>query len=278
MAEINPWVGPWQDTLSGTAEGRQQLYNQYMAGPQFNMFSPFARNILGSRDIPMQGRYMLAAAPEQLGGYGGALPAAGFGEAEFPSYAQFVRNPLNYEVSDTAIPTGGDIYSPTYGGTYSQPDAAALTQQAAGVFSPWTSGQWGSRLGRIGALAPADVWGQTVSGPAYEYLSTITPGEAGNIMQGAMMAGRNPIMRRAVQPGVSRAINQWQEANPEVAAGEMLRQFASQYSGNPGGYVPRVEGGQFTSWAAPQQANTNLQSDVPSDLDSLIGGQDPSFL
>jgi len=229
----NPWVGPWQDRLSGTQEGRQGLYRQYMAGPQFNMYSPFARNILQDRDRALQGRYMLAAAPTSIGGYG-----------DLGSYSDFIKSPLQF----TAPEASPGVYQPWAAGTgYRQPDATEL----AGGFTPWTSGQWRSALGRIGELASENLWGQSVSGPAYDYLSTITPGETRDIMSGAMMAGRNPIMRRAIQPSISRAIDQWQAANPEMAAGEMLRQFASQYSTNPG-YMPRVNDmGQFAAWTAP---------------------------
>jgi hypothetical protein len=57
------------------------------------------------------------------------------------------------------------------------------------------------------------------------------------------MAGMNPIAQRAYRPGLSRAMSAWQMANPELGAGELLRQFATGAFGtgtNQGAYMPGV--------------------------------------
>ena len=197
---------------SQTRGGRGDVFARYRDTQEFDRFlNPMAQQVMADRFNPLSSQYLLAAAPTAAGGYGPwNTGAAGTGT----SFRDFI---------------GGGV-APTYtAGTtgYGAPGAAGAVTGTGGIgMNPWTRGQWTGRLGGLFGDIPEDanIPGMP-TGDAADYLGALSMAEAANMVAQTQMAGLNPIAQRYAPAGINAAIAAWQEANPEVGAGGLLRSF-----------------------------------------------------
>ena len=212
-------MSTWADYIRGlesqTMGGRLGSYLQQLDVGPLGYMNPAVRATARNWFDPMSSRYLLAAAPGDMGGYGrwqtGAETA---GQPTGSTFADYLGAPLSYGQQEggafgyTAAPTDRDVGT---GAGYLQ------------AFQPWTRGQWAGRLGAMNL--PGTAAGLTQE--QTDYLGMLSMPETQSMIGSATMAGMNPIAQRAYRPGLSRAMSAWQMANPELGAGELLRQFAT---------------------------------------------------
>jgi len=227
-------MSTWADYIRGlesqTMGGRLGSYLQQLDTGPLGYMNPAVRATARNWFDPMSSRYLLAAAPGTMGGYGpwqtGAETA---GQPTGSTFAEFLQQPMEYRDYGGAPGEWGykdhNVQDTTTGAGYLQ------------AFQPWTRSQWAGRLGAMNLPGTA----ADLTDVQRDYLSVLTMPETQSMIGSATMAGMNPIAQRAYRPGLSRAMSAWQMANPELGAGELLRQFATGgFYGNPGGYMPGV--------------------------------------
>ena len=226
-------MSTWADYIRGlesqTMGGRLGSYLQQLDVGPLSYMNPAVRATARNWFDPMSSRYLPAAAPGDMGGYSGwQTGAEAAGQPTGSTFAEYLGAPLSYGQQDggafgyTAAPTDRDVGT---GAGYLQ------------AFQPWTRGQWAGRLGAMNL--PGTAAGLTQE--QTDYLGMLSMPEAQSMIGSATMAGMNPIAQRAYRPGLSRAMSAWQMANPELGAGELLRQFATGgFQGNQGAYMPGV--------------------------------------
>ena len=227
-------MSTWADYIRGlesqTMGGRLGSYLQQLDVGPLSYMNPAVRATARNWFDPMSSRYLMAAAPGSMGGYGpwqtGAETA---GQPTGSTFADYLGAPLSYGQQDggafgyAAAPTDRDVGT---GAGYLQ------------AFQPWTRGQWAGRLGAMNL--PGTAAGLTQE--QTDYLGMLSMPEAQSMIGSATMAGMNPIAQRAYRPGLSRAMSAWQMANPELGAGELLRQFATGSYTDPVGTTPYMPG------------------------------------
>ena len=223
----------WADLIRGkqsqTMAGRLGSYLQQLDVGPLGYMNPAVRATARNWFDPMSSRYLLAAAPGAMGGYSGWQTGADVsGQPAGSTFADYLGAPLSYGQKEggafgyTAAPTDRDVGT---GAGYLQ------------AFQPWTRQQWAGRLGEMNLPGTA----AGLSDVQRDYLKMFTMPEAQAVIGAATMSGMNPIAQRAYQSGLNRAMSAWAMANPELGAGELLRQFATgDFQTNPGGYMPGI--------------------------------------
>ena len=227
----------WADYIRGlesqTMGGRLGSYLQQLDVGPLGYMNPAVRATARNWFDPMSSRYLLAAAPGTMGGYGGwQTGAETAGQPTGSTFADFLQQPLTYGAGTGEGPAWG--YTAPTEGTPDTTTGAGYLQ----AFQPWTRQQWAGRLGQMNLGAAADLTPEQT-----DFLGMLSMPETQSMIGSATMAGMNPIAQRAYRPGLSRAMSAWQMANPELGAGELLRQFATGAFGtgtNQGAYMPGV--------------------------------------
>ena len=211
---------------SQTLPGRYGTYSTELAtSPYLQSASPAARTVASQWFDPISSQYLMTAAPESLGGYGG------WGRAE-----------------GTGLPTGS-TFQEYVGGEPGVPQWSSaegwLDQPTNTTFSPWTSGQYKTRfdemnLGNLdwtdqGGLGYRDGSGLTPAEQSANlgFLNALSMQEAQQMASSAAQAGLNPIAARSMRPVLNTAFARFERENPAVGAGEFLRQFGTQYTQDP---------------------------------------------
>jgi hypothetical protein len=226
-------MSTWADYIRGlesqTMGGRLGSYLQNLDVGPLGYMNPAVRATARNWFDPMSSRYLLASAPGSMGGYGGwQTGAETAGQPTGSTFSEYLGQPMGYAQGAGASDAPWGYTTPTQD-----------TSTGAGylqAFQPWTRGQWAGRLGQMNLGAAADLTPEQT-----DYLSVLSMPETQSMIGSATMAGMNPIAQRAYRPGLSRAMSAWQMANPELGAGELLRQFATGgFYGNTGGYMPGV--------------------------------------
>jgi len=238
-------MATWADYIRGlesqTMGGRLGSYLQQLDVGPLSYMNPAVRATARNWFDPMSSRYLMAAAPGSMGGYSGwQTGAEAAGQPTGSTFAEYLGAPLSYGQQDggafgyAAAPTDRDVGT---GAGYLQ------------AFQPWTRGQWAGRLGAMNL--PGTAAGLTQE--QTDYLGMLSMPETQSMIGSATMAGMNPIAQRAYRPGLSRAMSAWQMANPELGAGELLRQFATGGFGtNQGTYMPGITAADTTGAGIPQ--------------------------
>ena len=219
---------------SQTLQGRYGTYGTELDTSSYlQSASPAARTVASQWFDPISSQYLMTAAPESLGGYGG------WGRAE-----------------GTGLPTGS-TFQEYVGGEPGVPQWSSaegwLDQPTNTTFSPWTSGQYKTRfdemnLGNLdwtdqGGLGYRDGSGLTSAEQSANlgFLNAMSMQEAQQMARSAAEAGLNPIAARALRPVLNTAFSEFERSRPAVGAGEFLRQFGTQYTQDPrsvwGGFV-----------------------------------------
>ena len=217
-------MSTWADYIRGlesqTMGGRLGSYLQQLDVGPLSYMNPAVRATARNWFDPMSSRYLLAAAPGDMGGYSGWETGANVaGQPTGSTFAEYLQQPLTFgrpgyqptETTPTPWQYGAPTGDTTTGAGYLQ------------AFQPWTRGQWAGRLGAMNL--PGTAAGLTQE--QTDYLGMLSMPETQSMIGSATMAGMNPIAQRAYRPGLSRAMSAWQMANPELGAGELLRQFAT---------------------------------------------------
>ena len=232
-------MSTWADYIRGlesqTMGGRLGSYLQQLDVGPLSYMNPAVRATARNWFDPMSSRYLMAAAPGSMGGYSGwQTGAEAAGQPTGSTFAEYLQQPLTYGRGTGEGPAWG--YMPTALQGQALPDTATGAGYLQ-AFQPWTRGQWAGRLGAMNL--PGTAAGLTQE--QTDYLGMLSMPETQSMIGSATMAGMNPIAQRAYRPGLSRAMSAWQMANPELGAGELLRQFATGGFGtNQGTYMPGV--------------------------------------
>ena len=232
----------WADLIRGkqsqTMAGRLGSYLQQLDVGPLGYMNPAVRATARNWFDPMSSRYLLAAAPGSMGGYGPWQTGADVsGQPTGSTFADYLKSPFTYErpIGPQALEGQEAAQLPYQYGAYGGP-SVKTGGGYLDAFRPWTRSQWAGRLGQMNLGAAADLTPEQT-----DYLSVLTMPETQSMIGAATMAGMNPIAQRAYRPGLSRAMSAWQMANPELGAGELLRQFATgSFQTDPGGYMPGV--------------------------------------
>ena len=249
----------WADYIRGlesqTMGGRLGSYLQQLDVGPLGYMNPAVRATARNWFDPMSSRYLLAAAPGTMGGYWGwQTGAETAGQPTGSTFAEYLGAPLRYGQQDggefgyAAAPTDRDVGT---GAGYLQ------------AFRPWTREQWGERLGQLGLWDKPTVAQEAAGGRGTaitaadltdvqrDYLGMLTMPETQSMIGAATMTGMNPIAQRAYRPGLSRAMSAWQMANPELGAGELLRQFATGTFTDPLRTTPYMPGVNVPATTGP---------------------------
>ena len=236
-------MSTWADYIRGlesqTMGGRLGSYLQQLDTGPLGYMNPAVRATARNWFDPMSSRYLLASAPESMGGYAGWQTGADIsGQPRGSTFSDYLKSPFTYErpIGPQALEGQEAAQLPYQYGAYG--GKSVLTGGGyLDAFRPWTRSQWAGRLGEMNL--PGTAAGLTPE--QTDYLSMLSMPEAQSMIGGATMAGMNPIAQRASRLGLNRAMSAWQMANPELGAGELLRQFATGgFQGAPGGYMPGV--------------------------------------
>jgi len=189
-----------RDIESQTRASRGYVYDRAADTSAFSRFmNPLARSVIQRQADPLSAQYLLAAAPTQLGG----------APSQVGSFQDFISGgtPLAYGAGAYGTRTPEQISAGPFG-TYR---------------SPFTRGQWESRLSQLNLPASGDL--STLGADAQDFLAALSQDEARNMISQASLAGLNPITQRSLQPGLNRAFAAWEQANPTAGAGQILSDY-----------------------------------------------------
>ena len=262
--DMATWADLIRSEQSMTRGGRLESYLQNLDVGPLGYMNPAVRSIARNWYDPMSSRYLLAAAPTSMGGYAPWRTTDVEGVPAQSSFMDYLGGPLTFERGIPAFTPEGEAGAqlPYEYGAYKGKGVgtgAGFLQ----AFQPWTRQQWAGRLGQLGLWddptaeqKAAGVRGTVTSladltDEQRDYLGMFEMPEVLQMIRGATMSGMNPIARRAYQPGLSRAMSAWRMANPELGAGELLRQFAIGSFTDPQRTTPYMPGVNVPATTGP---------------------------
>ena len=220
---------------SQTTGGRSNVFGREMAlSPAMQYASPQARAVASRWFNPLSSQYLLAAAPEGLGGGVWGRTEEGV-DPRGSTFEEFISSP-QYSYLPGAEGTAGQYVT-----------RAPSDNNPFASFTPFSAGQWRSRIAgmNLGDIGYDPQSGMTYRGttgldPARQaeslrFLAALTPTESQAMIRSASLAGLNPIMARAAAPTLDREFARFAKEQPDLSGGEMLRRWAPQFLGSKRG-------------------------------------------
>ena len=217
---------------SQTTGGRSNVFGREMAlSPAMQYASPQARAVASRWFNPLSSQYLLAAAPEGLGGGVWGRTEEGV-DPRGSTFEEFISSP-QYSYLPGAEGTAGQYVT-----------RAPSDNNPFASFTPFSAGQWRSRIAgmNLGDIGYDPQSGMTYRGttgldPARQaeslrFLAALTPTESQAMIRSASLAGLNPIMARAAAPTLDREFARFAKEQPDLSGGEMLRRWAPQFLGS----------------------------------------------
>ena len=202
---------------SQTTGGRSNVFGREMAlSPAMQYASPQARAVASRWFNPLSSQYLLAAAPEGLGGGVWGRTEEGV-DPRGSTFEEFISSP-QYSYLPGAEGTAGQYVT-----------RAPSDNNPFASFTPFSAGQWRSRIAgmNLGDIGYDPQSGMTYRGttgldPARQaeslrFLAALTPTESQAMIRSASLAGLNPIMARAAAPTLDREFARFAKEQPDLS-------------------------------------------------------------